>query len=165
MTRLSLDRSSLTALVGSILILTWGCASTPPPTPAVEEEVEAPVASDENSEAASDEARTGEEQEYSNTLRWTTASELDNFAFDVYRGDHEEGPFERLTESPISGAGTTDITSRYSFEDSTIDPYRAYYYYVESISLQGVREQFTPIIHAKPKLPADPGDDGDGNND
>lgn len=162
MTRLALEDSSLTALVGSILILTWACASAPPPAPAVEEEVEAPVATDEASEAVIDEAPEDEEHEYSNTLRWTTASEVDNFAFDVYRGDHEEGPFERLTESPISGAGTTDLTTNYSYEDSTIDPYRNYYYYVESISLQGFREQFTPIIHAKPKLPTDTdGDSGD----
>lgn len=93
--------------------------------------------------------------EYKNTLRWTTASEVDNFGFDIYRGDHEEGPFERLTASPIAGAGTTDLTTEYSWEDHDIDPRRVYYYYVESISLQGVREQFTPIIRAKAKLPVD----------
>ncbi len=115
-----------------------------------------------------------EEESYSRTLRWSTASEVDNFGFDVYRGDSEEGPFERLTETPIEGAGTTDLTTRYSFEDDTIDPYRTYYYYVESISLTGVREQFTPVITAKPKLPAegeteagedDNGDEGESGED
>ncbi len=78
---------------------------------------------------------------------------MDNFGFDVYRADAEDGPFERLTESPIEGAGTTDLTTSYVFEDTTIEPNREYFYYVESISLQGVREDFTPIIRAKPKLP------------
>jgi hypothetical protein len=136
-----------------------GCAlaaCTSAPTPAV------PAAEPPTPEPAV-EAPT-----YSNTLRWTTASEVDNFGFDVYRGDSEDGPFERLTENPISGAGTTDLTTQYSFEDKDIDPYRVYFYYVESISLQGVREQFTPIIEAKAKLPAsasavgEPADGGEG---
>jgi hypothetical protein len=95
------------------------------------------------------------EEEFSNTLRWSTASEVDNFGFDVYRAETEEGPFERMTEDPIAGAGTTDLPSKYAFEDAAIDPETTYYYYVESISLQGVREQFTPIIRAPAKRPAE----------
>jgi hypothetical protein len=94
-----------------------------------------------------------EEPPLSNTLRWSTASEVDNFGFDVYRGPSEEGPFERLTADPIPGAGTTDTPSQYSYVDSGIEPDTTYYYYVESISLQGVREQFTPIIQAAAKRP------------
>jgi len=129
--------------------LMLACTSAPVPEPVV------PPA--EPSEPEAPEAA----EEYSNTLKWSTASEVDNFGFDVYRGDSEEGPFERLTESPLTGAGTTDLTSKYVFEDSSIDPYRTYFYYVESISLQGLREQFTPIIEAKPKLPADDGEPTD----
>ncbi len=91
----------------------------------------------------------------SNTLRWSTASEVDNFGFDVYRALSEEGPFERLTVDPIPGAGTIDTPSLYSYVDDTIEPETTYYYYVESISLQGVREQFTPIIKGAAKQPVD----------
>ncbi len=87
----------------------------------------------------------------SNTLRWKTASEVDNFGFDVYRADSEEGPFERLTERPIPGAGTTDEPQQYVFVDDTIEAGRTYWYYVESISMMGVRERFTPVFRAKPK--------------
>ncbi len=96
----------------------------------------------------------GDEPPPTNTLRWSTASEVDNFGFDVYRGASEEGPFERLTIDPIPGAGTTDTPSQYQYVDETIDPGTTYYYYVESISLQGIREQFTPIIKANAKRPA-----------
>lgn len=89
---------------------------------------------------------------YSNTIRWRTASEVDNFGFDVYRGATEEGPFTRLTESPIDGAGTTDEPTSYSFVDDTIDPEQAYWYYVESISMNNSREKFTPTYCAKPKV-------------
>lgn len=94
-----------------------------------------------------------EPERYENTLRWSTASEVDNFGYDVYRATTAEGPFERITRDPVAGAGTTDVPQRYSYVDSSIDPRQTYYYYVESISLGGVRERFTPVITAKPKLP------------
>jgi len=94
---------------------------------------------------------------FRNTVRWSTASEVDNFGYDVYRGTSKDGPFERLTVDPVAGAGTSDETHKYSFVDEKIDPYQAYFYYVESISLAGHRERFTPIIEAKPKLPRPPG--------
>ncbi len=89
-----------------------------------------------------------------NTLRWSTASEQQNFAFDVYRGQQEEGPFTRLTSKPISGAGTTDETTQYKYRDDTVEPGVQYYYYVESISMSGTRERFTPVIKARIKCAA-----------
>jgi hypothetical protein len=86
-----------------------------------------------------------------NTIRWTTASEVENFGFDVYRSTSEDGPFERITAEPIAGAGTTDEPQPYVFVDDTIDPTVGYYYYLESISMQGVRERFSPINYSPPK--------------
>jgi len=93
------------------------------------------------------------EEPISNTLRWSTASEVDNFGFDVFRSLSEDGPFERVNSETIPGAGTVDTPTRYEFVDAEIEPHRTYHYYVESISLQGEREQFTPIIKAPPKRP------------
>ena len=90
----------------------------------------------------------------SNTLKWSTASEVENFGYDVYRADTEDGPWVRINEKPIPGAGTLDEPSYYQYVDSTIDPTRPYFYYVESISLKGVREKFTPVIKAPAKRPA-----------
>jgi hypothetical protein len=89
-----------------------------------------------------------------NTLKWTTASEVDNFGFDIYRSVAEDGPFEKITDEPIAGAGTTDEPQSYVFVDSEIDPTRDYYYYIESISLGGVREKFSPVIRSPAKRPA-----------
>ena len=63
---------------------------------------------------------------------------------------------ELMTADPIPGAGTTDLPSKYVWVDESIDPARAYYYYVESISMSGHREHFTPIIKAPAKTPEDP---------
>ena len=64
------------------------------------------------------------------------------------------------THGLLQGAGTSDLPSSYVFVDDTIDPDQEYFYYVESISMSGVRERFTPIIRAPAKsLPATDSDD------
>lgn len=118
----------------ALALLAAGCASAPTPEP---EPPPPPPA----------------EEPLSNTLRWSTASEVDNFGFDVFRSLSEDGPFERINPDTIPGAGTVDTPTRYEYVDTDIEPGSTYYYYVESISLQGEREQFTPIIKAPPKVP------------
>lgn len=86
-----------------------------------------------------------------NRIRWQTASEVDNFGYDIYRGLKEEGPFEKITKTPIPGHGTTDEPSTYEYWDTEIEEGVEYWYYVESISIQGERERFTPIFKAKAK--------------
>jgi hypothetical protein len=88
-----------------------------------------------------------------NRLKWTTATEVDNFGFDLYRSTSEEGPFERINAEPVPGAGTVDEPSFYVYVDDAIDPTRDYYYYIESISIDGVRERFSPIMKAPAKKP------------
>lgn len=103
--------------------------------------------------AAVEEPPADEPAAYENTIRWATATELENFGFDVYRGESEDGPFTRLTEQAIQGAGTTDVPQKYRYVDDEIDPCLAYYYYVESVSMSGVRERFTPVARVGPKSP------------
>ncbi|MHB8797038.1 MAG: hypothetical protein ACYDBY_01115 [Thermoanaerobaculia bacterium] len=86
-----------------------------------------------------------------NTLRWKTASEVNNVGFDVYRSTAKDGRFERITPKPIPGAGTSDEPHEYAWADDTIEPGTAYWYFVESISLTGVREKFTPTFKAPVK--------------
>ena len=93
-------------------------------------------------------------QRLSNTVTWTTASEEDNFGYEVYRGDAENGPFAKVTKQPILGNGTTAETHEYKFVDDSIDPCKEYWYYVESISTQGQREKFTPVFRAPAKRAA-----------
>jgi len=86
-----------------------------------------------------------------NSLKWTTASEVENFGFDIFRSESEEGPFEKRTDDPLPGAGTTDEPQSYLWEDFDIEKGKDYYYYIESISMAGVRERFSPIIKAPAK--------------
>jgi hypothetical protein len=98
-----------------------------------------------------DQGKLAPEQRVANTARWTTASEQDNFGFDVYRSDTEKGEFKKLTKDPIVGAGTSDETHKYEYRDDSIDPCKEYWYYVEGISTSGMREKFTPTFRAPPK--------------
>ncbi len=118
-------------------------ASTPPAAPQV------PVGQ------CGDQSAIEADQRIANTPKWSTASELENFGFDVYRGDSEEGEFVRLTQSPIQGAGTSDEPHSYSYRDDSIDPCKDYWYYVESISTSGGREKFTPTFRAPAKRRAE----------
>jgi hypothetical protein len=101
--------------------------------------------------ACGDQGALPAEERIANTPKWSTASEQENFGFDVYRGATEDGEFTRLTQSPILGAGTSDEPHSYSFRDDTIDPCQDYWYYVESISSSGAREKFTPTFRAPAK--------------
>jgi len=135
-------------MLGVGIVIVGGCASSGTP---------APVPDAGSSTAAKPQpaapAETPEEP-LVNTLKWTTASEVDNFGFDIYRSISEDGPFEKITAEPLPGAGTVDEPQKYVFVDDTIDPTVDYYYYIESISLGGVREKFSPIIRAPAKQPA-----------
>ena len=139
----------MAALVGIGVGVTGGCASSGGQGPATEP-TPPPSASEAPSPAASE---TPYDEPLANTLKWTTASEVENFGFDIYRGLSEDGPFERITVELLPGAGTTDEPQNYVFLDSDIDPSRDYYYYIESISLGGIRETFSPIIKAPAKKP------------
>lgn len=98
-----------------------------------------------------DQSQLPADQRVANTAKWSTASEQDSFAFDVYRGDTEKGEFKKVNKDPILGAGTTDETHKYEYRDDAIDPCKDYWYYVESISTKGQHEKFTPTFHAPPK--------------
>lgn len=101
--------------------------------------------------ACGDQSKVPAAERVKNTAHWTTASEEENFGYDVYRGDAESGPFVKLTKQPILGNGTTLDTHKYEYPDDTIDPCKDYWYYVESISTDGSREKFTPVFHVPAK--------------
>jgi len=86
-----------------------------------------------------------------NILRWSTASEVDNFGFDIFRSTSADGQFELMNEKPLLGKGTSDVPTEYAYVDSTIDEGVVYYYFVESIAMNGTRERFTPIMKSPAK--------------
>ena len=99
-----------------------------------------------------DQSQLPKENRLFNKIKWKTASEQNNFGYEIYRSDTEEGEYAVVNEDVIEGAGTTPDESNYEFKDDTIDSCKKYYYYVESISTDGVREAFTPRFPSKIKI-------------
>lgn len=83
------------------------------------------------------------------TLKWTTASEVDNYGYFVWRSDSEEGTYTQMNKRAIPGAGNSDTPTNYVWEDRDVELNRVYWYYLESISVQGVREKFSPKMSRK----------------
>ncbi|MCB1576686.1 MAG: hypothetical protein KDI81_04890, partial [Xanthomonadales bacterium] len=117
--------------------------ATPAPPPAITAKAPEGTCGDQSGIPA--------EERIANTPKWSLASEQDNFGFDVYRGESENGEFVKLNKDPILGAGTTDETQKYQYRDDSIDPCKDYWYYVESISTSGVHEKMTPTFKAPAK--------------
>jgi hypothetical protein len=77
------------------------------------------------------------------TLKWRTASEVQNFGYDIYRSESPKSGFIKISLEPILGAGTSDIINEYIYIDKNLTKGKTYYYYIESISENGVRRKFT----------------------
>lgn len=147
----------LLLVLGSLAVSGPSIASDPPADTATETDASA----ERDDSATTEEAASEDDAPYDKTIRWATASEVDNFGYDVYRGESADGPFTRLNAEPIAGAGTTDEPSYYTYVDQGLDPGKDYYYYVESISMHGQREIFTPIQKVAAKRPADSATDSE----
>jgi len=123
-----------------------------PATPKAEDSAPAAAPAKEVPEGeCGDQSKVAADQRVVNTAKWTTASEQDNFGFDVFRGDSEKGEFKKLTDKPILGAGTSDETHKYEYRDDTIDPCKDYWYYIEQVSTKGVHEKISPVFRAPAK--------------
>lgn len=134
-----------------VVVALAGCAGSGGSGPAAAVPEPAPATTPATAPAAAPAATPVPEGPPFNRLKWSTASEVDNFGFDIYRSTAEDGPFDRLTVQPIPGAGTVDEPRYYEYKDTAIDPGVEYFYYVESISVDGIREKFSPIIRAPAK--------------
>lgn len=132
--------SSFHRLPAAALVGLWalGCSSATAATPAPAPPAPPPAAAAAAAPTPAGDAKL--------TLKWSTASEVDNYGFFVLRGDKEDGPFQQRNTKAIPGGGNSDTPRQYAWEDHDVVLGRTYYYYLESISVQGVREKFSPII-------------------
>ena len=78
-------------------------------------------------------------------LKWTTASELDNAGFNIYRSESLKGEFKQINAELIQGAGTTGERQQYEWKDTTAKPNVSYYYRIEDVSFSGVQEQLQTV--------------------
>ena len=70
-------------------------------------------------------------------LEWATAAEIDNYGFNLYRAESQDGERLQLNESLIPSlvAPGTPYGSEYSFIDESAVPGVLYYYWLEDVDL------------------------------
>ena len=83
------------------------------------------------------------------TLRWKTASELENQGFAVLRANSEDGVFEELdsymSNDALRGAGTSSQSHSYQFIDRQVFNGLSYWYKLVDIDNNGVRKEHGTI--------------------
>jgi len=77
-------------------------------------------------------------------LTWSTESEERLAGWNVWRGPGPLGPFSRINRYLVPGAGQPDTPMSYFFVDSSVEPGRKYYYYLEGVTLEGFTETSHP---------------------
>lgn len=70
-------------------------------------------------------------------LGWTTASEIGNAGFNVYRSSSENDLGTRMNEELIATKGGSGSGASYSFADNDVAEGRTYFYSLESVDLKG----------------------------
>jgi hypothetical protein len=78
-------------------------------------------------------------------LSWTTASELQNLGFHLYRADSEDGPYERITSAVIPGLGSSPHGASYRYTDSGLSNGSTYFYKLEDIETTGATKLHGPV--------------------
>ncbi|MCZ6680441.1 MAG: lamin tail domain-containing protein [Candidatus Poribacteria bacterium] len=89
-------------------------------------------------------------------LRWQTASEVDILGWDVYRSPARDGEYEKINGEIIQATAGVGAAQQYEYIDPTQDLDQSYYYYIESIGLNGERERSAVVgitMHPTPVSP------------
>jgi hypothetical protein len=85
------------------------------------------------------------------TLVWSTASEIDNAGFNLYRSETEEGNYIKINDSLIPAQGSSTQGASYEFVDREVKNRKTYYYKLEDIDLNGESTMHGPVS-ATPRL-------------
>jgi hypothetical protein len=84
------------------------------------------------------------------TIKWETASEIDNAGFNLYRSESENGEYVKINDSMIPAKGSPSEGASYKFVDGTVQKNITYYYKLEDIDISGVSTLHGPVA-ATPK--------------
>jgi hypothetical protein len=78
-------------------------------------------------------------------LKWETASEINNFGFNIFRSLDSLKNFSKLNSDLILGQGNSSSLHKYDFFDNTVKSNLWYYYYLQSVSFNGEIENYSTI--------------------
>ena len=79
-------------------------------------------------------------------IRWRTESELENAGFNILRSEQRDTDFSVINvKGIIPGQGTSSEMHTYSYTDTTTKPDVIYYYRIEDVSFDGVRQTLATV--------------------
>lgn len=85
-------------------------------------------------------------------LTWETANELNNVGFNIYRSGFVDGTLKKVNKELIPAKVVGSLTgAEYAYIDKLLKPWKTYYYWLESIDLNGETNLTGPIEAAPPK--------------
>ncbi len=78
-------------------------------------------------------------------LEWQTASEIDNFGFNLYRAVSEDGDYVKINAALIPSKGTSTQGAAYEFVDRDVKNRKTYWYKIEDIDVNGTSTFHGPV--------------------
>ena len=78
-------------------------------------------------------------------LEWTTASELDNEGFNIWRSEEKDGGYVRINTYFIPAQGEAGFGAEYSYMDYDVQNGMIYYYKLEDIDISGKSTFHGPV--------------------
>jgi hypothetical protein len=93
-------------------------------------------------------------------LTWTTGAEIDNYGFNILRGNSPNGPFEQINPTVIPAMGVSPGGATYTFVDTKVSNGTTYYYRLDDIDNHGMVTAHnvvsaTPMFASKPPASED----------
>jgi hypothetical protein len=86
-------------------------------------------------------------------VKWTTASEINNAGFNIYRSANEDGAKQKLNEALIPARGNDLQGATYTFNDYDVAGRGEYCYWFESVSLDGKATMNGPALVLRQETP------------
>jgi len=77
-------------------------------------------------------------------LYWRSETERGYYGFNVYRGESKDGTYLKINKEIVHVAETTGTPQEYVYVDQPLEIGKVYYYYIESVSFAGTKEEITP---------------------
>jgi DNA-binding beta-propeller fold protein YncE len=81
-------------------------------------------------------------------LTWSTATEVENFGFNIYRSTAENGAYEKINAAIIPGAGNSTTPRQYAYTDANVTPGKTYWYKLQQVDFNGNFKFHGPIAVA-----------------
>ncbi len=79
-------------------------------------------------------------------IKWITQSETNVLGFNIYRGGSNIASLAQMVNFSAIGATNTSQTQAYSYMDETVETNSQYYYWLESVDLDGTNQMFGPVL-------------------